>query len=85
MRETLCVAARYIHTSVVLIHRFHEANIKATAGGKGQAEPREDRRRKGMTNATYGTERERMGVCVYIHTRLYLFNFKIHFLSWADV
>lgn len=70
-------------------HRFHEANIKATAGGKGQAETHEDSRRKGMRNAIYVIEEEHVCVCVfpciYSYTAqhpptLCLFHFKGHLL-----
>lgn len=79
-------------------HRFHEANIKATAGGKGQAETHEDNSRKGMRNAISVIKTEpRLCVCFHVHlyppTQLSsLLNFKGNVLVnsagelfWTDI
>lgn len=52
-------------------HRFHEANIKATAGGKGQAETHEDNSRKGMRNAISVMKEGHTKEYVYLCMRIY--------------
>ena len=86
--ERLCERGRAVGQITGCSHRFHEANIKATAGGKGQAETHEDSCRKGMRNAIYVIERQHVCVCVSMYMQqqhaLCLFNFKGNFL-WADI